>query len=677
MLSMIFGIINTVVVLFLLTPLAVAKAPAALKESKVNNLKVGRAIVSRKISGPTLKPERIEYYTSRYTDYLVDHLQLVPVSDIEMAKYAEKRKAHKKTLKSNLTSREKDREAKGKLFQKTLARLLDGSSQFLVCSQTDWDCLEKDPEIQPKARSRVSLDELGKRIDVNEPFEAEAYFTRRWWERRQDLVFSEKTVAQILAEKLRHDGTKKVSMALYGIDEIQKDPADPKSTGSMAPVYDAIIDAIKNGSDVKGLFDLKNAGGGNSSMRMYSASIDGSTISIADPAPKPISFSYLVNDPEYSMFGQPSWILDLVALGAKIGGKKGAVFSEAPSNDVKVDVEWLLNPQNSKKAKASVRAAFQYQDTLNLIMAMNQGITSDDQATARVEWPTRGLMHNKFIVLENNKGEKYIWTGTTNISNTCMGIEENANMAVYIKSQALAEVFEAEFNEMYHGPSIEGRPLTGVSHNEKRPNTNRYFKFNDDTEVRVHFSPTDDGEHRAILPMLRSAKKGDKLRISMFAGSGIEFVRAIQFAQARGADIQISMDFLTSSGPTMWFKSNEGNLTGPNPFPSIASRMGKLELRYNNWRGLNHMKTATLERSERLANGTVKKKTVMLIVGSQNWTAGGNDENDENMITIRNLKKSITIGDAYNKYFDAHVWPHSGTIKEMANKKVDPSLAED
>ena len=253
-------------------------------------------------------------------------------------------------------------------------------------------------------------------------------------------------------------------------------------------------------------------------------------------------------------------------------------------------------------------------------------------------------MHNKFIIFK--KGDNLaLWTGTANISQTCMGEESNSNMVIYLRDNNIANAYLTEFNEMYefqqapmksshfHANSND-QILGGRFHQDKTPNTQRYFKFTDDHEVKVHFSPTDDGEHRVLVPMLLSARSGDEIRISMFGHGGTELVRAMQYAESQGAKIKVFLDTATMYNAKSWITKNSlAKLQEVNPYTGRAS---SIEILRNKWGNQNHHKTATLTRNE---NGN--KRVELLVLGSQNWSKSGNDNNDENMVSIRRLKNSL------------------------------------
>jgi len=436
-----------------------------------------------------------------------------------------------------------------------LQRIFSSSTQFLMCAdQSNWQCLETSPKLNPRSKHRIETQaNLGRKILINRPFNMKAIFTLQWpltpEQKKPQTMMSQK-----LAELIQAQKWDAISMALYGIDDIED---------SMKSTVQSIYQQQRSGSNIRAVFDIKEKEGNN------------------------IIFPY---DGNIEIF------------------------------------------ENLNKTKSSA---------------------------ARFENPiSRDIMHNKFFVFK--KGTRaLVWTGTTNVSRTCMGFEENANMSVLIDDSDIAQVFQNEFEEMYGTATNSGQ-----FHKAKRPNTLRYFQFQDGHEVKVHFSPTDDGEHRSIIPFILSAQKNDELRISMFGTGGIELVRALQFAAAKGVKIRIILDRMTGFLPGSWANHKTvPNLYDVNPY--LSGSENNIELRFSTWSGLNHLKTATLTRS--MPNGTKKVET--MIVGSQNWSASGNDDNDENMLTIRNLNpqsQGLESGLLFNNYFDKALWPNSQFIEEKS-----------
>lgn len=504
--------------------------------------------------------------------------------------------------------------------RETLLRLLNSSTQFLLCkSFEDWECLESPPSLAPTSTFRKDAKEgLGKKIVAGNSLKMQYFFTKQYL-----LEFAKRNPNEFLALQLAaimKQDWNSISMALYGMDDI---------SGSMKPIYDAIVAAKEKQTEIRAIFDIEGVEKVNHS---------------------PIYFTH-----------------------------RGDVKSFAKSKEVNEERQNIFTVIQRDSAGRLFRTErtigqFQYKETPNLVELLNTGVESDAQTKARIEWPpSNEIMHNKFIVFSNQLTNKAaVWTGTANVAKTCMGIEDNSNMSVYIEDSNIANAFQEEFEEMFqfagHNKSAKfsgyDKPEIpmGKFHKNKTPNTHRYFYYRDGTEVRVHFSPTDDGEHRAILPALLSARQGDEIRISMFFSGGLEFIRAIQYAVEKGAVVRIVFDKF-SNGPSSWIKNPIANIQKLNVYSDQPR--GSLEYRMNDWGGLNHHKTATITRM--LPNG--EKRAEVLIVGSQNWTLPGNDSSDENMLTIRNIEKGVEAAAAFNEHFDKLLW--SGSIPYVPRVKSE------
>jgi hypothetical protein len=578
-------------------------------------------------------------------------------------------------------------------FKFQLNRLLASSTQFIFCDDPEnWECLEQKPTVDPKSKMRVeTMIGLGAPVPAGDSLELEYFFTQGWYNNyvnntQKDFVIPETTVAEIMGEKIRTEGEKKIFMAMYGIDDIQD---------TMSSVFNAIADKVKAGVATYAVVDVSDEGAPNTFARDYNISkLPNGQYALGN---KKIELDWSYINPmntDNAAFLPPSWaqeyLTDVGVLSKTMNqtalrnhllqnmfikpepiiGKDGKPIITSAYDKQVADLNWIaMNKNLSNYQQELSRITFQYGNSLQLMRLVNSVSPSNEQARARIEYPFTGIMHNKFVVFEKNNGERSVWSGTTNVARSCMGDESNSNIAILIKNTPIANAFLAEFTEMHQGHNDSANKprtlLTGAFHDKKRANTQRYFKFKDGTDVRLHFSPTDDGEHRVLLPLVYSARAGDLLRISMFGGGGYEMVRAMQAAAARGAKIQIVFDKLTGAGAASWWKSKDANVLEQNPF--VAQPKGAIELRKNAWSGLNHHKSATLSRLQK--DGSYK--TEVMVVGSQNWSQTGNDINDENMVTIRNKKKELEVMTAFNKEFDSKMWPSS--VPAGAN---DAALAE-
>mgnify|MGYP000688657765 CR=1 FL=1 len=500
-------------------------------------------------------------------------------------------------------------------IKELLSRLLSSSTQFIDCANPeDYECLERTPLLIPTSKMRVENpdDKLGDVKIINAKLDGniEWYFTTQFLVPEAKVDFS-KTLAAKLENKIRTEGISSIRMAVFGIDDIQK---------SMKGVYSALIEKINAGVNgqavgvnVQAVFDQEG---------------------LPEDEKEPVVMTYYT-----------------------------------PTNPADLS-RWILKQTIGEKTNM----AFQYNGgTQGLIRALAKNAEvskNDEDAKGRIEWKDDGIMHNKFFVFDNG-GQLSLWTGTANVSETCMGTERNSNMGVFIRNNEIAQTFLDEFNEMYTFQDDQGNPSPekvrgpngglfryGRFHSAKLPNTHRLFRFNnetetpdDDTDFKVYFSPTDDGEHRAIIPMLHSAKSGDILRISMFGAAGQEYVRALQLAASRDVKIELVLDSPTAFGPGSWIGSTgDATLLQKNPFNQKANIRIKTNAR--SWKQ-NHEKIGLLLRK----SGT-EFIAQQFIVGSQNWSSSGNDKNDENLIVIKN-NKGLEIARAFDEHFTKVLWPNS------------------
>ena len=529
------------------------------------------------------------------------------------------------------------------ISDKLILRLFQSSVQFILCTDlNDLACIEKTPLITPTSTHRIEDPKLnlGTPVVINDELEKnmDFYFNQQIFVPQSEFD-ANKGVAKVLENKIKSLGqtdSDALYMAIYGMDDISGENGKP---GSLAGVYNSIVDLIDKKVSVYGVFDQSGAQPG---------------------AKKPIIFSYVKpSSPE----AEKNWILSPVQI-------------DAQSPDA-------VTVQSAPNISDLTNLNFQYNGgTQGLIKKLSENIVSEEQSRGRIEWRDNGIMHNKFFVFkENNKFS--VWTGTANISRTCLGTERNSNLSVIINNDEIAKNYLTEFQEMYafvDPASVKPEAQTdfigannknyfprGKFHTAKSPNTKRYFQFiKDKTDLRMYFSPTDDAEHRALLPMLLSARPGDQILISMFGAAGIEYARALQWAAARGVDVQIIVDTPTACGSGSWAgRSGDATLIEKNPYMTLTKNYKAIQLHKNDknkgetWKQ-NHQKIGLLMRKK--TDGSFNSEYFSF--GSQNWSQSGNDTNDENIIVLRKTSGPMKIANEFKNHFQNYLWPKSQNIPE-------------
>ena len=204
------------------------------------------------------------------------------------------------------------------------------------------------------------------------------------------------------------------------------------------------------------------------------------------------------------------------------------------------------------------------------------------------------IMHNKFFIVDN----EYVWTGSTNVSSSCMSY--NANNVILIKSKDVATIYQKEFDEMYNNNN---------SHKYKnKTSAGQIIEVNEDTSLRIFFSPSNPPNDLAIKPLIDNAE--EYIHVPMFFLTNKELINSLILANKRNVDVRIIVD-------------SAANIVNPQYVKIL--RENKVPVKVENWGGKMHMKSAVID-----------DKTI--IIGSMNWTGVAQTSNDENTIVLENIK---------------------------------------
>lgn len=215
------------------------------------------------------------------------------------------------------------------------------------------------------------------------------------------------------------------------------------------------------------------------------------------------------------------------------------------------------------------------------------------------------IMHNKFFVID----ERWVWTGSTNISRPELETEYYSDLSVLIDSTDLAGVYTVEFEEMYGGDF----------HDEKTDNTTHVLPtLADGTIIESYFAPTDDAETNAIVRAIDEATT--KINVRTFFLTSQNIVDALKDAKDRGVTVRVILDATSAH--------NEYSL-------HQSLRNYGISVKVENWGGTEHIKALS-------ADG------VVVVLGSQNFTLSGNTLSDENTLYIRNYPMAT----AYDAQFE-------------------------
>ena len=198
-----------------------------------------------------------------------------------------------------------------------------------------------------------------------------------------------------------------------------------------------------------------------------------------------------------------------------------------------------------------------------------------------------GLMHNKFIIIDN----EIVWTGSTNL--TTNGIQRNNNNVIVMRSPEVAAIYKQEFKEMWRGKFGRSSPSELASQGATVKGTQLLVLFGAEDNV-AEFLTDQISKANSDIKFMAFSFTHDEMGEAMLerANSG---VRVKGIFEVRGSQTKFSeLPRLFCKGVPVRQDGNPGTL---------------------------HHKVIVLD--ERTA-----------ITGSFNFSDNANEKNDENVVII-------------------------------------------
>ena len=276
---------------------------------------------------------------------------------------------------------------------------------------------------------------------------------------------------------------------------------------------------------------------------------------------------------------------------------------------------------NSPVILTSVNAAYARGVKVRVIYEddnSNVSVTNLNAAIPRVGRPAQAgssgsaIMHNKFVIIDvetSNANVPWVWTGSTNWTTAQLATDRNS--AIAVQDQSLARVYTIEFNEMWGSTTLT--PGTLLFGNRKTDNTPHFLKIGG-RNVQSWFSPTDN----VTGHLIETVQTADNdLHIASMLITRSDIARAIR------DQVQLRGIAACTEGITNDTASTDGSGNNFRVIRSaIATRMIKKAGSY-----IFHHKYLIVD-----AGASQSDPTVFL--GSHNWTASADNENDENTLVI-------------------------------------------
>lgn len=244
-----------------------------------------------------------------------------------------------------------------------------------------------------------------------------------------------------------------------------------------------------------------------------------------------------------------------------------------------------------------------------------------------------GLMHHKFMVID----QQLVLAGSANwsLSGVHGDFSEpesrgNANALIVLKSPAVATAFTDEFALMWgDGPGQKPDSQFGLQKPQRSPQNLTLGS----SQVTIQFSPLSETQpwrqstNGLISQTLAQARQSIDLALFVFSDQGIANGLVPQAQAGVRLSVLVDPDFVYRS------YSEALDLLG------VATPDHRCRFEANNYpwpQGISTVGTPMLAPGDKLHHKFALIDNLTVIVGSHNWSAAANHNNDENLLIIRN-----------------------------------------
>lgn len=235
-----------------------------------------------------------------------------------------------------------------------------------------------------------------------------------------------------------------------------------------------------------------------------------------------------------------------------------------------------------------------------------------------------GLMHNKFAVFDNRDSidtNDWVWSGSWNATDP--GNSNDAQNAIAIQDEALANAYRIEFEEMWGSDNDTPNAANSKFGSDKTDNTPHKFNING-SDVELYFDPSDNA-NKHIGDALNSSTSS--INVAMLTFTKSDLAQILVNKNNDGNKVHVIVDNNTDTGNQFNFMKDNGV---------------DVLLKGDAVSGFLHHKYAVIDSDKFDADQIV-------ITGSHNWTNAANTSNNENTLIIHSKR----IANLYLQEFKA------------------------
>ncbi len=245
-------------------------------------------------------------------------------------------------------------------------------------------------------------------------------------------------------------------------------------------------------------------------------------------------------------------------------------------------------------------------------------------------------MHNKFVVIDGT----WVWTGSWNFTvNDTFGSDANrdanirsghTNHGLEIRSADLASEYTGEFEEMFGSTTATPSITASNFHSRKTDNTTHQIYVGGKL-VEVHFSPSEGALARVNEAVAEEAQESARFCIYAFSDQeltdNLKLLWEGSLSESTGTKTGFNLQGVMENGYWSQYWSASMDMTAQDGTPDQSNKWNnKALVGFDGEDKLLHHKYMIVD------EGT--ESDPFVITGSMNWSANGEDTNDENTLII-------------------------------------------
>jgi phosphatidylserine/phosphatidylglycerophosphate/cardiolipin synthase-like enzyme len=269
-------------------------------------------------------------------------------------------------------------------------------------------------------------------------------------------------------------------------------------------------------------------------------------------------------------------------------------------------------------------------------------------------------MHNKFAVVDGT----WVFTGSWNFTisdtygsdaNRAAGIlSGHTNHAVEIRSSELADEYTGEFDEMWGSTTATPNIVASNFHSRKTDNTTHSLTIGGRT-VEVYFSPSEGAMDRVTEVIDTEADLSARFCIYAFSDQALTDALKLKWegslSESTGTVTGFDLQGVMESGYWNQYWSASMDITARDGTPDQS-------VKWNNRAPVYFDGEDQLLHHKYMIVDVDSESDPTVITGSMNWSANGDDTNDENTLIIHDAD----IANQYYQEFAARLYMSFGTV---------------